>query len=83
MVLILIWLKRWFVLVGVFVAYVASFTSASGSDFRLTSTVAFMVYGLSALQDSIWKGIGWGVTAKYVADGLLFALATGAAFAIF
>ena len=76
-------LAQWFgfsILVSIFVAYVASFATAE-SVFRLTSTVAFMVYGLAAMVDSIWKSISWGITARFILDGLLYALATGAVFA--
>ena len=76
-------LAQWFgysILVSIFVAYVASFAAAE-SVFRLTSVVAFMVYGLAAMVDSIWKSISWGITARFILDGLLYALATGAVFA--
>ena len=76
-------LAQWFgysILVSIFVAYVASFTGAE-SVFLLTSVVAFMVYGLAAMVDSIWKSISWGITARFIVDGLLYALATGAVFA--
>ena len=76
-------LGLWFVysiLVSIFAAYVASFAGTSAPVFRLTSTVAFMAYGLAAMVDSIWKGISWSITARFMADGLMYALATGACF---
>ena len=76
-------LGQWFgysILVSIFVAYVASFAAAE-SVFRLTSVVAFMVYGLSAMVDSIWKAISWGITERFIIDGLLYGVATGAVFA--
>jgi hypothetical protein len=81
-------LTQWFVfclLVGVFVAYLAGRTVSAGADamqvFRVTSTMAFMTYGLSELIDSIWEGAPWGSTLKSVFDGLLYALSTGGVFA--
>lgn len=81
-------LSAWFaycVVASVFVAYVASFTLAAGADgllvFRLTGTVGFLAYGLGAVIDSIWKGQAWSISLKFVLDGLVYALVTGAAFA--
>lgn len=82
------YLGQWFLfclLVSVFVAYLAGRTVAPGAEtlhvFRVTSTMAFMAYGLGELVDSIWKGAPWGPTMKSVFDGFPYALATGAAFA--
>ena len=81
-------LGQWFVLslfVSACAAYLAGMVLGPGADtktiFRLTSTAALLGYGLSHLQDSIWKGVGWGISVKFVFDGLLYALATGAVFA--
>jgi hypothetical protein len=80
-------LGQWFVyslVVGGLVAYVATFTLQTGADYllvhRLTGTVAFMAYGLGSAMDSIWKGVRWGVTAKFLFDGLLYGLVTGGTF---
>ena len=75
-------LGQWFaysVLVAVFAAYVLSF-AGEGSVFRLTSTVAFIGFGLGAMQDSIWKGVSWSITGKFLVDGLLYGLTTGCCF---
>ncbi len=81
------YLALWFVytlLVGVFVAYLAGRTLASGAHylavFRFTGTVAFVAYGLAHFADSIWKGQPWGSTAKQMFDGLLYSLVTAGAF---
>ena len=80
-------LIQWFVysvLVGVFVAYVAMLGLARGADFmvvfRMAGTVAVLAYASVAIPDSIWKGQCWGVTAKFVFDGVLYGLVTGATF---
>ncbi len=80
-------LGLWFVncvVVGIFVAYLTGRTRVPGTDylqvFRVAGTVAFMGYGVGQLQDSIWKGQTWGVTAKHVFDGLIYALLTAGTF---
>jgi hypothetical protein len=81
-------LLLWFLyslLVGVIVAYVASMSLSKGEEwtavFRLTSTVALAGYAIGVLNDTIWKAQRWGVTLRFVFDGVLYALATGAIFA--
>lgn len=81
-------LVAWFlysVVVGLLCAYLARLTLTVGADsttvLRTTATAAFLAYGIGAVPESIWKGVKWSVTAKFVFDGLLYGLATGAAFA--
>lgn len=81
-------LTQWFifsVVLSACVAYVAGLVLSAGADsmmvFRVTATIAFIGYGVSVVPDSIWKGGSWIVTAKFIFDGLLYGLATGAAFA--
>jgi hypothetical protein len=78
----------WFVfsvVVGVFVGYLASIALKHGDPFmtvfRLTGTAAILGYGASHVVDSIWKGHRWANTLKFVFDGVLYGLATGATFA--
>jgi hypothetical protein len=80
-------LVHWFVyclLVGVFAAYVASISLAVNTPymtvFRVTSVVAFSGYSLALLQNSIWSSKDWKATAKFVFDGLVYALLTGGVF---
>jgi len=80
-------LLQWFVytlLVGAFAGYVAWHALGAGADylavFRVTGTLAWMAYGFGEVTASIWKGQSWGSTAKFVFDGLLYALATAGAF---
>lgn len=80
-------LGLWFVytlLVSFFVAYVTGRTQPPGAHylavFRVAGATAFMAYGVSQFADSVWKGQAWGVTAKNIFDGLLFALFTAGAF---
>ncbi len=81
-------LAQWFVfslVIGACAGYAAGIVLGPGADtttvFRMTSTVALLGYGFSSIQDSIWKAVPWGVSLKYVFDGLLYALTTGATFA--
>ena len=80
-------LLHWFlfcILVSIFVAYLARLAMAPGASCsriaQFTGTAAFLGYGVGAMMDSIWKGVSWGVTAKFLLDGLLYAAATAAVF---
>ena len=72
------------IIVSVFVAYVASLALQPGADymtvFRLTSTVAFMAYGLGQIPESIWFGRPWKAFFFGAIDALAFALVTGGIF---
>ena len=81
------YLGLWFaycVVIGIVVACVAASTLAPGTRypmvFHLVGLAAFLGYGLGQIQDSIWKGQTWGVTAKHVFDGLIYALLTAGTF---
>ena len=71
-------------LVAVLCAYVVSRTLAPGTDyltiFRLSGTVAFIAYGVAYIQESIWFGRSWSLTAKTFLDALIYALLTGGVF---
>jgi len=80
-------LTQWFlfsILVSFCTAYVATFALRAddfSSVFRLTGTVAFMGYALGVIPNSIWKGVAWSTTLKFVFDGLCYGLTTGLIFA--
>jgi hypothetical protein len=80
-------LFQWFVFclfIGVIAAYVAWHALPAGapylSVFRIAGTTAFMAYGVSSVTDSIWKGLSWGTTTKFLIDGIVYALVTGGVF---
>lgn len=80
-------LVLWFLyslLIGVFVAYVATLGLNRGaaymSVFRLAGTVAIIGYAVGGLPESIWKGQKWSITLKFVFDGVLYGLVTGGTF---
>ena len=82
-------LVLWFVyslVVSYCVAYIAAIALKAGADFttilRLTATAATLGYAVSAVQDSIWKGQRWGITMKFVLDGLIYGVVTGLVFAL-
>jgi hypothetical protein len=81
------YLVMWFVfcvIVGFFTAYLTGRTVPFGAQylrvFRVAGTAAFMAYGVSQLNDSIWKGQPWSNTIKHVFDGLVFGLLTAGTF---
>jgi hypothetical protein len=80
-------LTQWFLfslVISIFTAYVGTIVLPVGTGymlvFRLTGTVAFMGYALGNLVDSIWKGVSWIVSLKFVFDGAVYALVTAGAF---
>jgi hypothetical protein len=81
-------LAQWFVLsllISACAGYVAGIALPPGGDatlvLRITSTAALLGYAVSHATDSIWKGLSWGVTARFFLDGFAYALVTGATFA--
>jgi hypothetical protein len=72
------------IFVGVICAYFVSRTVAPGADylavFRVAGATAFAAYGIAYIQDSIWFGRPWSLTAKSLFDSLLYGLLTGGAF---
>lgn len=80
-------LTQWFgycVLVSIFVGYLLACTLPRGTDylhvFRVAGSAAFLAYGLANIVDSIWKGYRWGMTAKNIADGVIYSLVTAGFF---
>lgn len=81
-------LLQWFlysILIGVLVAYVTGLALPHGAGFRpvfrLAGATAVLGYGFSSFSDSIWKGVAWSTTFKFLFDGVLYGLATGAVLA--
>ena len=72
------------VLVGVLCAYFVSRTLDAEASylavFRISGTVAWIAYGIAYIQDSIWFGKPWPVTAKNLLDALIYGLLTGGVF---
>ena len=81
-------LGQWFafcIVVSVFVAYLTGLAAKPGEAglqvFRISAAAALLGHGSTSVCDSIWKGVSWGTTARFVFDGVVYALVTGATFA--
>jgi len=70
-------------LVSVGVAYLTGLVlpAGNGQMFRVATTAAMFCYAFSSVSDSIWKGVRWITTLKFLFDGSVYALVTGATFA--
>ena len=76
----------WFafcIVIGVCTAYVTGLVLPPGDGrvFRIACTVATLCHAFSSVNDSIWKGVRWSTTFKFVFDGVVYGLVTGATFA--
>ena len=73
-----------YLVVGVFVAYLASIALDAGASFlsvfQVTGTAAFMAYGFIGYQESIWFGLPGSVAFKHSIDGLGYAILTALIF---
>ncbi|MFN0245151.1 MAG: hypothetical protein ACKVWV_19885 [Planctomycetota bacterium] len=49
--------------------------------FHLVAGAAWLAYAWQGPQESIWKGVPWISTLRYMIDGLVYALLTAGAFA--
>ena len=71
-------------IVAILCAYIVSRTITAGAEylsvFRIAGTVAFIAYGVAYIQESIWFGREWSVTAKSFLDALIYAALTGGMF---
>ena len=70
--------------VAIVCAYMLSRTVGAGAEyltvFRVTGTVAFIAYGMAYVQDSIWFGRQWSLTAKTFLDALIYSVLIGGVF---
>ena len=79
-------LMWWFVfclIVSVFTAYVCTLLGPGAHYsrvFRWAGSIAIMGYAVSNFPDSIWKGQSWGVTMKFMFDGVVYGLLTAGTF---
>ena len=55
--------------------------AAGGEVFHVCGLTALLGYAGGCALDSIWKGVRWGVTCKFLLDGAIYAAVTGATFA--
>lgn len=72
-------------LVGILAGYIASIGLSRGAAapdvFRLVGSAGILGYALTSIPNSIWKGLSWKITAKFVLDGIVYGLVTAGTFA--
>lgn len=80
-------LVAWFVnclLIGLFVAYLSGRTQPPGAEyleiFRIAGTAALLGYGGALASESIWKGLPWKITFKFLVDAVVYSLLTAGVF---
>lgn len=80
-------LAQWFLyclIVSFVVGYLASLVLPRGATymtvFRVTGTAAMLAYALGYIPDSVWKGVPWRVTVKFIVDGVIYGLVTAGTF---
>jgi len=81
-------LGQWFVLcvlISAAVAWITLQARLPGAPvidvFKVAFGAGLLGYALTHVDDSIWKGLAWATTARFVVDGVLYALTTAATFA--
>jgi len=81
-------LGQWFVfsvVVSAIAGYVTSLALPHGAPymqvFRIAGTVAIAIYATGNVSNSIWKGVAWSTTWKFVFDGVCYGLVTAGTFA--
>ncbi len=69
-------------LVASLCAYMLTMTTAETylEVYRVTCTTAWMAYGVAYIQESIWFGRPWSLTAKNLLDALIYGLLIGGVF---
>ncbi len=80
-------LGQWFalcVVIAIFVAYIAGIGTPRGSTFaqvfRIAGAAAVLGHAFGSVSNSIWKGVDWVITFKFVFDGVVYGLVTAAVF---
>jgi len=81
-------LVQWFIyslIVSLFAAYIASLGLGRGAEylmvFRVTGAVAVLGYAFTTYHESMWKGLNWASTFRFLADGLIYGMVTAGTFA--
>lgn len=81
-------LTQWFLLciaTSLLCGLLGSMTMMAGAEFgtvmKFMTIASFGMYGMSSVTNSIWKCVPWNTTMKFLFDGLVYALVTGASFA--
>jgi len=74
-----------FLLGCILIAYCATQALEPGADymsvFRFVASVGFLAFGWASIPYSIWFGMQWSMTVKYLVDALIYGLVVGGSFA--
>ncbi len=74
----------YYVMISLFVAYIAGRTLVTGAEylsvFRVAGAVTFVAYAGALIPDAIWFGTPWSRTWKSAGDALVYALLTAGMF---
>lgn len=80
-------LGQWFAycwVVSFFTGYIAYLALGKGADyehaFRVSGSIAVSIYALGSVPNSIWKGVPWSNTVKFLFDGVVYGLITAGTF---
>jgi len=80
-------LLQWLVfclLVSLVCAAIAAHAIAPGADrhlvFHIVALAALLGYAFGSFPDAIWWGFSWRTAIKYIIDGVIYAVITGATF---
>lgn len=74
----------YYLLVGIFVAYLSRQTLSEGAKFvivfKLTGVSAWLAYGTAIIPEAIWFGRPWKAVGRTLVDALIYGSLTGAVF---
>jgi hypothetical protein len=70
--------------ISTLIGYVAGVTLPTGTPYRdvlrVVWTIGILAYAFGTVSDAIWYGKSWSVVAKFIIDGIIYGLVTGAIF---
>lgn len=73
------------IVMSALIAYVSFLVLSPADSFmrmlRVVGTITFLAYAGAEPTQSIWKSRSWATTGRFLMDGVLYGLATGAIFA--
>lgn len=80
-------LVQWFlysVLISIFTAYIGYHALDPGDKylavFRICGSAAVLAYAIANIPNSIWKGVRWSTTLKFIFDGVIYGSLTAGTF---
>ena len=74
-----------FIIAGVFIAYISSLSLGAGSEymtvFRTAMVAGFMSFGIGVIPYSIWYGHPWSNCMRFLLDAIIYGAVMGGTFA--